>query len=157
RPRVAFLSGGDEVVDLDRFEEVRAGKKIVSSNSYTMFAMITAAGGVPLDLGLVRGDPAELRARIERARTEGADLLITSAGIAAGEADHVRGVLAELGVTLEVWRVRLRPGAPLGSGIVLGMPWLGLPGNPVSTMVTFELFARPVIRRMLGHTRLHRR
>jgi molybdopterin molybdotransferase len=84
-------------------------------------------------------------------------LLITSAGISAGEFDYLRPVLAEAGVTLDVWKVRMRPGAPLGFGWLGKMPWVGLPGNPVSTMVTFELFVRPVIRRMLGHTRLFRR
>lgn len=155
RPRVAFLATGDEVVDLDRFGEALEGRKIVSSNSYTLHTMIRAAGGEPLNLGIARDDPAELRSRIERA--VGCDLLITSAGISAGEYDYIRTVLAELGVTLEVWRVRMRPGAPLGFGRLGAMPWIGLPGNPVSTMVTFELFVRPMLRRMLGHTRLFRK
>ena len=157
RPRVAFMSSGDEIVDLDRFEEVRAGKKIITSNSYTLRALITANGGVPLDLGIARDDPADIRARMLRAKAERADLFITSAGISAGEHDYVRTVLAELGVTLDLWRVRMRPGAPVGAGRFGDIPWVGLPGNPVSTMVTFELFVRPVIRRMMGHRRLHRR
>ncbi len=155
RPRVAFLATGDEVVDLDRFGEVLAGRKIVTSNSYTLHAMIRASGGVPLDLGIARDDPVELRARIESA--VGSDLLITSAGISAGEYDYIRPVLAELGVKLDVWRVRMRPGAPLGFGRLGNMPWIGLPGNPVSTMVTFELFVRPMLRRMLGHSRIFRK
>jgi molybdopterin molybdotransferase len=155
RPRVAFIATGDEVVDLDRFGEALDGRKIVTSNSYTLSAMIRAAGGVPLNLGIARDDPAELRARIESA--VGSDLLITSAGISAGEYDYIRTVLAELGVQLEVWKVRMRPGAPLGFGRLGTMPWIGLPGNPVSTMVTFELFVRPMLRRMLGHTRLFRK
>ena len=155
RPRVAFMSSGDEIVDLDRFHEALAGRKIVTSNSYTLHALIRAAGGEPLNLGIARDDPADLRERMQRAA--GCDLLITSAGMSAGEYDYVRSVLAELGVTLDVWKVRMRPGAPLGFGRLHGMPWIGLPGNPVSTMVTFELFVRPVLRRMLGHTRLFRR
>jgi molybdopterin molybdotransferase len=155
RPRVAFLATGDEVVDLDRFEEVLDGRKIVTSNSYTLHAMIRASGGDPLNLGIARDDPAELRARIESA--VGCDLLITSAGISAGEYDYIRTVLAELGVKLEVWKVRMRPGAPLGFGRLGAMPWIGLPGNPVSTMVTFELFVRPMLRRMLGHSRVFRK
>jgi molybdopterin molybdotransferase len=155
RPRVAFLATGDEVVDLDRFGEALDGRKIVTSNSYTLHAMIRAAGGVPLNLGIARDDPAELRARIEGA--VGCDLLITSAGISAGEYDYIRTVLAELGVRLEVWKVRMRPGAPLGFGRLGAMPWIGLPGNPVSTMVTFELFVRPMLRRMLGHERIFRK
>jgi molybdopterin molybdotransferase len=155
RPRVAFLGSGDEIVDLDRFSEALDGRKIITSNSYTLHAMIRAAGGEPVNLGIARDDPADLRERFEGAA--GSDLLITSAGISAGEYDYIRTVLAELGVELAVWKVRMRPGAPLGFGWLRGMPWIGLPGNPVSTMVTFELFVRPVIRRMLGHTRLFRR
>jgi molybdopterin molybdotransferase len=155
RPRVAFLATGDEVVDLDRFGEALEGRKIVTSNSYTLHAMIRASGGDPLNLGIARDDPAELRARIESA--VGCDLLITSAGISAGEYDYIRTVLAELGVKLEVWKVRMRPGAPLGFGRLGAMPWIGLPGNPVSTMVTFELFVRPMLRRMLGHSRVFRK
>ena len=155
RPRAAFLGSGDEIVDLDRFSEALDGKKIVTSNSYTLHAMIRAAGGEPVNLGIARDDPADVRERIERA--SGCDLLVTTAGISAGEYDYIRDVLAEFGVTLEVWKVRMRPGAPLGFGWLGGMPWIGLPGNPVSTMVTFDLFVRPVLRRMLGHTRLFRR
>ncbi|MGH7624498.1 MAG: molybdopterin molybdotransferase MoeA [Gemmatimonadaceae bacterium] len=155
RPRVAFMSSGDEIVDLDRFHEALAGRKIVTSNSYTLHTLIRAAGGEPLNLGIARDDPADLRERMQRAM--GCDLLITSAGMSAGEYDYVRTVLAELGVTLDVWKVRMRPGAPLGFGRLHGMPWIGLPGNPVSTMVTFELFVQPVLRRMQGHTRLFRR
>lgn len=155
RPRVAFFGSGDEVVDLDRFPEAVAGTKIVSSNSYALHALIRAAGGVPLNLGIAPDDPAAIRQRIEA--SAGCDLLVTSAGISAGEFDYLRTVLAELGVELAVWKVRMRPGAPLGFGWLPDRPWIGLPGNPVSTLVTFELFVRPIIRRMLGHTYLHRR
>jgi molybdenum cofactor synthesis domain len=155
RPRVAFLATGDEVVDLDRFGEALDGRKIVTSNSYTLHAMIRAAGGVPINLGIARDDPSELRRAVESAA--GFDLLITSAGISAGKYDYIRDVLADLGVQLEVWKVRMRPGAPLGFGRLGTMPWIGLPGNPVSTMVTFELFVRPMLRRMLGHDRIFRR
>ncbi len=155
QPRVAFFGSGDEIVDLDRFSEALDGKKIVTSNSYTLHSLIRLNGGIPVNLGVARDDPADIRARIDRAA--GCDLLITSAGISAGEFDYLRPVLAEAGVTLDVWKVRMRPGAPLGFGWLGTMPWIGLPGNPVSTMVTFELFVRPVLRRMLGHTRLFRR
>jgi len=155
RPRVAFFGSGDEIVDLDGLPDAVAGRKILTSNSYTLHAMIRAAGGEPINLGLVRDDPGELRDRI--ARSSGADLLITSAGISAGEFDYVRSVLTELGVEMTVWKVRMRPGAPLGFGWLGTRPWVGLPGNPVSTMVTFDLFVRPMLRKMLGHTRLYRR
>jgi molybdopterin molybdotransferase len=149
RPRIAFLGSGDELVDLEHFDEVLAGRKIVSSNNYTLHAMIRATGGEPVDLGIARDDPADLRARLERAA--GADLIITTAGISVGEFDYTRDVLAQMGADIRFWKVRMRPGAPLGFGVVGGLPWIGLPGNPVSTMVTFDLFVRPVIRRMLGH------
>jgi len=155
QPRVAFFGSGDEIVDLDRFSEALDGKKIVTSNSYTLHALVRATGGIPINLGVARDDPDDLRERI--ARAEGCDLLVTSAGISAGEFDYLRPVLAEAGLTLDVRKVRMRPGAPLGFGRLRGMPWIGLPGNPVSTMVTFDLFVRPVMRRMLGHTRLFRR
>jgi molybdopterin molybdotransferase len=155
QPRVAFFGSGDEIVDLDRFGEALDGKKVVTSNSYTLHSLVRLNGGIPLNLGVARDDPSDIRSRIDRAA--GCDLLVTSAGISAGEFDYLRPVLAEAGVTLDVWKVRMRPGAPLGFGWLGTMPWIGLPGNPVSTMVTFELFVRPVMRRMLGHTRLFRR
>ena len=155
RPVVAIAGSGDELVDLDRFDEVIAGKKIVGSNRYTLDALVRQAGGVPMHLGNAADTPESLRAVLERSR--GCDLLVTSAGASVGEFDYTRQVLESLGAELRFWRVRMRPGAPLGFGMLDGMPWIGLPGNPVSAMVTFELFARPVIRRMLGHTRLFRR
>ena len=155
RPRVAILGSGDELVDLDGFHEALAGRKIVSSNNYTLAALVADAGGVPINLGIAADTPESLRERLERAG--GCDLLVTSAGVSVGEFDHVRAVLESLGAEMGFWRVRMRPGAPIGFGRLRGMPWIGLPGNPVSTMVTFELFVRPAIRRMLGHARLHRR
>ena len=155
RPRVAILGSGDELVDLDRFHEVLAGRKIISSNGYTLHALVRDAGGEPVNLGIARDDPVSLRDHL--ARSDGCDLLITSAGVSVGEFDYTREVVSALGAEMKFWRVRMRPGAPLGFGILGGMPWIGLPGNPVSAMVTFELFVRPVVRRMLGHTRLFRR
>jgi molybdopterin molybdotransferase len=155
RPRVAIMTSGDELVDLDRFDEVRTGKKIVSSNSYTLDALVRAAGGAPVAMGTARDDPDDIHGRLERATT--CDLIVTSAGISVGEFDHLRRVLDAMGVDLKFWRVRMRPGAPLGFGLLRGKPWIGLPGNPVSTMVTFDLFVRPAIRKMLGHERLFRR
>ena len=155
RPRVGILGSGDELVDVDCFHEVLAGRKIVSSNGYTLHALVRDAGGDPVNLGIARDDPGSLRDHL--ARSAGCDLLVTSAGVSVGEFDYTRDVLAALGAELKFWRVRMRPGAPLGFGLLHGMPWIGLPGNPVSAMVTFELFVRPVVRRMLGHVRLFRR
>ena len=150
RPRVAVLSTGDELVDVGDFAEVVAGRRIVSSNSYTLRAAATAAGADVLDLGICRDDRDALRASLEAARAEGCDLLLTSGGVSVGAFDFTRDVLAALGATMHFWRVRIRPGGPLGFGRLGATPWLGLPGNPVSAMVTFELFARPAIRRLRG-------
>ena len=149
RPRVAIVTSGDELVTLDGFSEVRAGRRIVSSNSYGLAAAVRDAGGDAVDMGVIPDDPAALRRAIERATN--CDFILSSAGVSVGEADHMRGVVAELGGTLDFWRVRMRPGSPLAFGSIRGKPWLGLPGNPVSALVTFELFARPAIRRLLGH------
>jgi molybdopterin molybdotransferase len=154
RPRVAVLASGDEIVDVDQYDAVRRGERIVSSNSYTIVAAARAAGAEVLDLGIVGDDPTAYEAKIARAR--GCDLLITSGGVSVGAFDFTKDVLRSLGAELHLWRIRMRPGAPLGFGTLDGMPWLGLPGNPVSAMVTFELFARPLIRRQHGETKVFR-
>ncbi len=149
RPRVGILGGGDEIVDVDQPEEILSGRKVASSNSHTLAALVRLAGGEPLNLGLAQDTPASLREHLARAPE--CDLLVTSAGISVGEHDHLRTVVAEMGGSLDFWKLRMRPGAPVGFGQVLGVPWVGLPGNPVSAMVTFELFVRPAIRTMAGH------
>jgi len=155
RPTVAILSTGDEIADLDEREAILTGRKIASSNSYAMRAALEQAGGVLLDLGIARDDPDDLERRLDRAAD--ADLLVTSGGMSVGEHDHLRKMLELRGGDMKFWRLRTRPGAPVGFGLLSGVPWLGLPGNPVSTMVTFELFVRPAIRRLLGHTKPFRR
>ena len=142
-------------MDLDHAAEILAGTKIATTNSYTLFGMIRRAGGVPLDLGVARDTKQSLRDHLAGARD--ADLLVTTAGVSVGEHDLVRDVLTELGCDMKLWRIRMRPGAPLGFGLLAGKPWIGLPGNPVSTMVTFELFVRPAIRKLLGHALPFRR
>ena len=154
-PRVAFLASGDEIVDLDQADEILAGRKIANSNSIALNALIRGAGGIPVDLGLARDTRESLREHLARAAD--ADLLVTTGGVSVGERDLVRAVLTELGCEMKLWRVRMRPGAPLGFGMLSGRPWIGLPGNPVSTMVTFELFVRPLIRRLRGHALPFRR
>jgi molybdopterin molybdotransferase len=150
RPRVAILATGDELVDVDAFADVMAGRRIVSSNSYTLRAAVTAAGAEVLDLGICPDDRSALRARLEAARDAQCDLLLTSGGVSVGAFDFTREVLESLGATMHFWRVRIRPGGPLGFGRLGAMSWLGLPGNPVSAMVTFELFGRPAIRKLRG-------
>jgi len=155
RPRVAILATGDELVTLDAFDEVRARRRIVSSNSYSLEAAVRAAGGEPVSLGIAPDDPAQLADRLRAA--EGCDLIVTSGGVSVGDFDYTRRVVSELGGTLSLWRVRMRPGAPLGFGRLFGAPWIGLPGNPVSALVTFELFGRPLLRTLGGSRRPHRR
>jgi molybdopterin molybdotransferase len=150
QPRVAVLATGDELVDVDEFDEVRAGRRIVSSNSYTLRAAAALAGAEVIDLGISPDDRGALRKKLEEASDQKCDLLLTSGGVSVGTFDYTRQVLRELGAEMRFWRVKIRPGGPLGFGLLRGIPWLGLPGNPVSAMVTFELFARPAIRRLRG-------
>ncbi|MDQ3243283.1 MAG: molybdopterin molybdotransferase MoeA, partial [Gemmatimonadota bacterium] len=153
-PRVAIISSGDELVELSDFTADLASQRIVSSNSLTLAILVREAGGEPVYLGIARDDPASLRTLLER--TRGCDLVITSAGISVGDHDHVRAAVAALGGELIFWRVRMRPGAPLAFGTIHKIPWLGMSGNPVSAIVTFEVFVRPVIRRMLGFRKIFR-
>ena len=155
RPRVAILGSGDEIVDVDQPEAIVSGRKTASSNTHTLVALVREAGGEPVNLGIARDTPESLRAHLGRALE--ADLLVTSAGISVGEHDYVRTVLEELGAEQRFWKLRMRPGAPVGFGLLRGIPWIGLPGNPVSTMVTFELFVRPAIRVMCGQALPFRR
>ena len=151
RPRVAILSTGDELVDLDR---VPGPGQIPNSNTYTLGAQVREAGGVPVDLGIARDSREELEERMRSGL--GADVLVSSAGVSVGDRDFVREVMEKLGAELDFWQVAMRPGKPLTFGRVAGRPFFGLPGNPVSSMVTFELFVRPALRRMTGHRRLVR-
>jgi molybdopterin molybdotransferase len=155
RPRAAILGSGDEIVDIDQPEEILSGRKIASSNSYTLMALVRQSGGKPVNLGIAADTPGSLREHFSRAQD--CDLLVTTAGISVGEHDYVRAVLDELGAQQRFWKLRMRPGAPVGFGLLGDVPWIGLPGNPVSTMVTYELFVRPAIRKMMGHTRPFRR
>lgn len=156
RPRVAILGSGDELVELDQFAEVQAGRRIVSSNRHTLEALVRLNGGEPLSLGHAPDSLEAVTALLGRAAALKPDLILTTAGVSVGEHDHTRTAVERLGTKLDFWRVRMRPGAPLGFGRVREIPWIGLPGNPVSAMVTFELYVRPAIRRMLGHRRVHR-
>jgi molybdopterin molybdotransferase len=155
RPRVAILGSGDEIVDIDQPEEILSGRKIASSNTHTLVALVRQTGGEPVNLGIAGDTPESLREHLGRALD--CDLLVTTAGISVGEHDYVRSVLEELGAEQRFWKLRMRPGAPVGFGLLGAVPWIGLPGNPVSTMVTYELFVRPAIRKMMGHARPFRR
>jgi molybdopterin molybdotransferase len=155
RPRVAILGSGDEIVDVDQPDEILSGRKTANSNAHALLALVRRAGGEPVNLGVARDAPESLREHLQGALP--CDLLVTTAGVSVGEHDYVRTVLDELGVEQRFWRIRMRPGAPVGFGLLGQLPWIGLPGNPVSTMVTFELFVRPAIRLMCGHALPFRR
>lgn len=149
RPRVAVLSGGDELVEPD---ELPGPGQIVSSNSYSLAAQAREAGALASPLGIARDTPEDLE-RLFRSGLE-ADVLVSSAGVSVGDHDHVRPVLEKLGCQLVFWGVQMKPGYPLAFGTFpdgRGPLVFGLPGNPVSAMVTFELFVRPSLRRLAGH------
>src|SRR5947208_5693848 len=146
RPRVAVLSTGNELADLGT--EPGPGQ-IPNTNTYSLMAQVIEAGAEPINLGVV---PDHLEAITERLRwgLAAADVLVTSAGVSVGELDLVREALERSGAELHLWQVSMRPGKPITFGTRDGRPVFGLPGNPVSAMVTFELFVRPALRRMAG-------
>lgn len=154
-PVVAIASSGNELLELDAGEPGRG--QILNSNAWALAAAVLAAGGRPRLLPIIRDDrTATEEALAEAARS--ADLLLTSGGVSVGEHDHVGPVLRQLsGETFAFWKVALRPGKPLIFGQIGGCRAFGLPGNPISALVTFELFVRPAILRMLGHGRCRRR
>ncbi len=155
RPRVAVLSSGDELVLLDRFDDVLAGRRIVSSSTYALPALLRQAGAEVRMIPLLPDDLDSVVAAVRDAVADGCDLLLTTGGVSVGAHDYTRDALRALGGTLGFWRARIRPGGPIGTGRVLDVPWLGLPGNPVSTMVTAALFAWPLVRALAGHRDVH--
>lgn len=152
RPRVAILATGDELVALD--EPLTEGK-IRNSNEYSNAAAVLKAGGIPIRLGIARDTVEDLTRKIREGIAAGADLFITSAGVSVGDYDIVKDVLNSEG-EMHFWQVNMKPGKPLAFGIVGKTPLLGLPGNPVSALVSFETFARPAILTMLGKTKFAR-
>lgn len=146
RPRVAVLSTGDELADLDeRFDE----DKIINSNSYGLAAAVQEAGGIPILLGIARDTPAALKEKISHGLN--ADILVLSGGVSMGDYDFTKAVFQELGAEMNFWKLAIRPGQPLAFGKIQGKLAFGLPGNPVSSMVTFEQLVRPAMLRMTGH------
>ena len=151
RPRVAVLSTGDELVEPD--QEAPYGA-IRDSNRPALLAAVREAGGEPLSLGIARDDAAEQRRLVERGLAE-ADVLVTSGGVSVGTRDLIKPLLEELG-TVYFGQVALKPGKPLTFAKVGPKAVFGLPGNPVSSLVSFEVFVRPALRKMQGYARLHR-
>jgi molybdopterin molybdotransferase len=148
RPRVAILGTGDEVIDVG--EPLRPGK-IRNSNSYLLAAAVREAGAEAHRLGIARDTVESLREKFQEALTY--DLIITSGGVSVGDFDLVKQIMSEQG-EINFWRINMRPGKPVAFGHIGSVPLLGLPGNPVSSAVTYQLFGRPLLRKMLGHAHL---
>ena len=159
-PRVAILSTGNELEGMD---DPVDPDKIPNSNSYALMAQLQALGIEPDLLGIARDDPAELKEYLQRGL--GFDVLLVSGGTSVGVHDYVRPTIEALGVQMKFWRVAMKPGHPVAFGVLPGNAdgtskdtiFFGLPGNPVSSMVCFEQFVAPALRRMMGHQRLFRR
>lgn len=145
--KAAFFSTGDELCPVG---EPLADGLIYDSNRYTLHGMLTRLGVEIIDLGIVRDDPASMERAFQRAKDE-ADIVITSGGVSVGEADYVKQTLRARG-EVAFWKVAMKPGRPLTFGRLGAACFFGLPGNPVSVMVTFYQFVQPAIRKMLGET-----
>jgi molybdopterin molybdotransferase len=152
QPRVAILSTGDELEGLD---DPFDANKIPDANSYALMAQVQALGIQPVLLGIARDEPEELRRYLQEGLKY--DALLVSGGTSVGVHDYVRPTLEALGVQMKFWRVAMKPGHPMAFGVKANSFVFGLPGNPVSSMVCFEQFVLPALRRMMGHTRLYRR
>ncbi|GCE17499.1 molybdopterin molybdotransferase MoeA [Dictyobacter kobayashii] len=146
--RVAILGTGDEVIEID--QPLQPGK-IRNSNSYLLEAAVQRAGALPQRLGVALDTVESLREKFSQALN--ADLILTSGGVSVGDFDLVKNIMSEQG-EVNFWRINMRPGKPVAFGHIGTVPLLGLPGNPVSSAVTFELFGRPVLRKLQGHTHL---
>jgi molybdopterin molybdotransferase len=151
KPLVAILCTGDELVDVDgELDEV----KIISSNSYTLAAQVMDCGAIPVQLGIAKDRREEIEEKLRQGIR--ADVLISSAGISVGDYDFVKDVMKNLGMEMVFWKVAMRPGQPLAFGTMGGKPVFGLPGNPVSSMISFEQFVRPSLLKMMGCRQLFR-
>lgn len=146
QPKVVILSSGDELVDI--YDELTPGK-IRDTNGYTLAGLIRRAGGLPIRLPIAKDRLESIRALYRRALEINPDLLISTAGVSVGAADLVKVVMDEMG-EIDFWRINMRPGKPLAYGTIQGVPFFGLPGNPVSTMVTFEVLVRPALAKIAG-------
>jgi molybdopterin molybdotransferase len=146
QPRVAIFSTGDELIPVDR---PLVPGKIHDANTYILVAAIQEAGALPIRLGIVPDRAVDVETSLEHAVTQGVDLILSSAGVSVGAFDFVRSVVEARG-KLDFWRVNMRPGKPLAFGHYRDIPFVGLPGNPVSSFVGFEVFVRPAIMKMNG-------
>lgn len=159
-PRVSILSTGDELRSVERFDDVVAGRGVPDTNGPMLAAAVNQGGGAAVSLGVAQDRRDEIRERVRRALAT--DLLLTTGGASMGTGDLLKRVLEEEGMEVDFWRVRIRPGSPFSLSSIprpgaSPLPVLGLPGNPASAFVTFQVLARPLLLRMAGHHRIHRR
>ncbi len=154
RPRVGILATGDELASIK--EKKLANGKIRNSNSFILSGQITKCGAIPVDLGIAKDTKNKVRNKIERGLNKHLDMLLVLGGISVGDYDLVKVVLSKLGMKMKFWRVAMRPGKPLAFGLLKGIPVFGLPGNPVSSTITFEEFVRPALLKMQGAKNLFR-
>jgi molybdopterin molybdotransferase len=151
KPRVAIMSTGDELVDIETDPPLG---KIINSNSYSLAAQVLECGGIPIMLGISKDKKIDLQKKFKTALH--ADVIISSGGVSVGDFDFVKNVMGEIGNAMHFWQVAMRPGKPLAFGTIEGIPLFGLPGNPVSAMVSFEQFVRPSLLKMQGHKKIFR-
>ncbi len=152
QPLVAVIATGNELSDLD---EPPSEFSIVNSNSYSLAAQVRDCGGRALMLGLARDTREDVYAKFEAALR--ADVIISSGGVSVGDYDLVKEVMQEAGNQMRFWQVAMKPGKPFAFGFLQGKPLFGLPGNPVSSMISFEQFVRPALLKMMGHRRIFRK
>lgn len=152
RPQVAIISTGDEIVDLDG---ILTGPCIYNSNGYMLEAQIRSAGGVPCYMGIASDDEKDLMEKFNWALK--CDMVVSSGGVSVGDYDLVKASLKKMGQDMLFWKVAMKPGKPLAFGNIAGKPIFGLPGNPVSSFVSFEQFTRPAILKMMGASDLKRK
>jgi len=152
KPLVAIIATGDELVDIDG---AASPGKIVSSNSYSLAAQVMECGGVPLQIGIARDNKEALAEKFTDALR--ADIIVSSAGVSVGDYDFVKDVMTDMGISIEFWQVAERPGKPMTFGMKKNTLFFGLPGNPVSSMITFEQYVRPAILKMTGHSNIFRK
>ncbi|MEA2014647.1 MAG: molybdopterin molybdotransferase MoeA, partial [Thermodesulfobacteriota bacterium] len=152
RPIVALIATGDELVDIDG---AALPGKIVNSNSYSLAAQVMECGGIPLQIGIAKDTREDLTEKFRDALR--ADVIVSSAGVSVGDYDFVKDVMKDMGINIDFWQVAERPGKPMTFGVRESKPVFGLPGNPVSSMITFEQYVRPAILKMTGHKNIFRR
>ncbi|MBI5050125.1 MAG: molybdopterin molybdotransferase MoeA [Nitrospirae bacterium] len=145
KPVAAILATGDELIDVG---EKAVPGKLRTSNTYTLYSQVLSYGGIPVNLGIAKDEPDNLMKKIKSGME--CDVIITSGGVSMGDYDLVKDVFVKMGADIKFWKIAMRPGKPILFGTIKGKPFFGLPGNPVSSMVGFEMFVRPAILKMSG-------